>query len=154
MVTKHKIQIDLFDNDFCLVAIHSSLEDHALVYALNRDLQLRLARKGEDLTLGEGIEFPVFVWEDEFNDRYWLLLSNTCQMEQKGQESDLFYNEVSATRHHLIPERKEVDYFLKFESDEPDLIPDILERLNQIPQVITGYVIEPTELASIENIMY
>ena len=154
MVTKHKIQIDFFDDNFGLLAIHSSLEDHAIVYALNRELQLRLVRKREDLSLSEGIEFPAFGWEDEFNDRYWLLLANTCQIEQKGNEADLFSNELSVTQHHLVPERKEVDYFLKIESDETDLMREVQEQLTQIPQIITSYTIEPTELRSIENIMY
>lgn len=154
MVTKHKIQIDFYDDDFSLLAIHSSLDDHAMVYALNRELQLRLTRKREDLSLGEGIEFPVFEWEDEFNDRYWSLLSNTCQVEEERTETGLFQNEMSAIRHHLIPERKEVDYFLKIESDETELAHEVLERLTQIPQVITSYSIAPKELRSIENIMY
>ena len=154
MVTKHKIQIDFYDDDFSLLAIHSSLDDHAMVYALNRELQLRLTRKREDLSLGEGIEFPVFDWEDEFNDRYWSLLSNTCQVEEERTETGLFQNEMSAIRHHLIPERKEVDYFLKIESDETELAHEVLERLTQIPQVITSYSIAPKELRSIENIMY
>ena len=154
MVTKHKIQIDYYDDDFSLMAIHSSLDDHAMVYALNKELQLRLARKREDLSLGDGIEFPVFDWEDEFNDRYWSLLSNTCQVEEKRTETDLFQNEISETQYHLIPERKEVDYFLKIESDETELAQEVMERLTRIPQVITSYVIAPRELRSIENIMY
>jgi len=154
MVTKHKIQIDLYEDDFGLFAIHSSLDDHAMVYALNQVLQLRLARKREDLNLGEGIEFPVFGWEDEFNDRYWWLLTNACQVEEKRNETDLFQNEMSASQYHLVPERKEVDYFLKIESDESDLLHHVLERLTQIPQVITSYAIEPKELKSIENLMY
>jgi len=154
MVTKHKIQIDFYDDDFCLIAIHSSLEDHAIVYTLNRELHLRLARERKDLSLGDGIEFPAFGWEDELNDRYWLLLANSCQLEQKGIESELFFDEISVTRHYLIPERKEVDYFLKFESDETDLLQEVLSRLKRIPQIITSYALEPAELGSIENIMY
>ena len=138
MVTKHKIQIDFYDNDFCLLAIHSSLDDYAMAYALNQNLQLRLVRERKDLNLGEGIEFPLFGWEDEFNDRFWSLFTNACQVEEKMTGTDLFQNETSATQHHLIPERKEVDYFLKIESDETDLVPEILERLTKIPKVITG----------------
>lgn len=154
MVTKHKIHIDYYDNDFSLLAIHSSLDDHAMVYALNHNLQLRLVRERNDLNLGEGIEFPVFGWEDEFNDIFWSLLSNTCQVEEKMTGLDLFQNETSPTQYHLIPERKEVDFFLKIESDDTDLLDEALERLARIPQVITSYAIEPKELKSIENIMY
>ena len=154
MVTKHKIQIDYYDVDFSLLAIHSSLDDHAMAYALNKELQLHLERKREDLSLGEGIEFPVFDWEDEQNDRYWSLLANACQVVEKGNETDLFQNELSAIQHHLIPERREADYFLKIESDEIDLLQNVLERLTHVPQIITSYAIDIKELRSIENIMY
>lgn len=154
MVTKHKIHIDYSDADFSLLAIHSSLDDHAMVYALNNGLQMRLSRRREDLSLKEGVQFPVFEWEDKINDRYWAVLTNACQLEQMGSGEDLFQNEYSAIRHHLIPERKEVDYFLKIESDEARLPHQIMEKLSQIPKVITCYPIDPKELRSIENLMY
>lgn len=154
MVTKHKIHIDFYDDTFTLLAIHSSLEDHVMAFRLNQSLNTRLTRKREDLSLGKDIVFPVFEWEDQWNDHYWSVIRNTCQSEQRNQSTDLFQNEISVTTHYLIPERKDVDYFLKIAGAESDLAPDIIEKLGQIPQVIASYALDPKELKSIENIMY
>lgn len=154
MVTKHKIHVDFYDDTFTLLAIHSSLDDHVMAFRLNQSLNTQLRRKREDLSLGADTVFPVFEWEDQWNDRYWSVIRNTCQSEQENQGADLFQNEISEITHYLIPERKDVDYFLKIAGDESDLSQDILEKLSQIPQVITSYSLDPKTLKSIENIMY
>jgi hypothetical protein len=55
-------------------------------------------------------------------------------------------------RPYLIPERKEVDYFLKMEGEEYGL--KVLAVLLSVPKVITAYRLETSKLKSKYNLIY
>ncbi len=51
MATTHRILDDFYEESFSLIAIHCSLEDYALVYALNRYLKTQFRRLRTDLDI-------------------------------------------------------------------------------------------------------
>ncbi|NNE03087.1 MAG: IPExxxVDY family protein [Eudoraea sp.] len=154
MVTRHKINTDFYDDTFSLVAIHSSLEDHSMVFMLNNFLKTGFKRKRKDLILTEAISFPIYDWEDSTHDRYWTCMVNSCEIEESYNANDLFGSEVGISKHHLIPEYKEADFFLKIEQDGTFYEEEVIRQVSSIPQVITAYSINSKELNSIENIIY
>ena len=153
-VSTYRLSEDLCTEEFVLIALHSSLEDHALIYALNRKLKTKLKRTKEDLETTDESVFPVFEWKDHINDRYWMLMTNNYSHEEKLQQPDLFQNEKSLTVRHLIPEHKEVDYFLKIEQGDECLEQEVVRTILQIPNIVTAYLLDTEQLKSKHNLIF
>jgi len=154
MMAIHKITDDFYEDSFTLVALHSSMEDFAIVYALNLCLKSNFKRSFEDLELSEHISFPVFEWRDEHNDSYWTLIANNSTQEESLVGSDLFANEPSFTKHNLVPEYKDADYLLKIEHDDHNIEKQVVKQLQVIPKIITAYVLEVDTLKSKNNLIF
>ena len=154
MVAVHKITEDFYEDSFILIALHSSLPDYALTYAINSSLKAAFKRSKKDLDLSSIISFPFFEWEDEINDRYWTLITNSSRNKENVITADLFKDEVTFTRHYLIPEHKEIDYFLKIEEEDAHMVEDILKALATIPKIITAYKIDAENLKSKNNLIF
>ena len=154
MAAVHKILDDFYEDPYELVALHSSLEDYELVYFINLHLKSKFKRCADDLQLSPGVSFPIFEWKDEQNDRYWSLVTNNSVLEANVQEIGLFEGEPSFTTHHLVPEHKEVDYFLKVEDDDLDIEKDLLKPLLLVPRVITAYAVNTDKLKSKNNLIF
>ena len=153
-VNTYTLSDELCVEDFVLIAVHSSLEDHALVYALNSHLKLKLRRSNFDLEMTELGNFPVFEWKDNINDRLWTLIINNNVKEEQLNRPDLFQNEISHTVSHLIPEHREVDYFLKVEQGDECLEFDITKTLLTIPNIVTAYIVNTEQLKSKQNLIF
>ena len=153
-VSTYRISEDLCAEDFVLIAIHSSLEDHALVYTLNRDLNIKLTRTTTDLDITGSCSFPVFEWKDQINDRCWNLFTNNNITEENLKRQDLFQNEISLTVRHLIPEHKEVDFFLKIEQEDECLEDEVIKTLINIPSIVTAYIVNTERLKSKHNLIF
>lgn len=142
----------LEDTAFGLFAIHSQLEDYTLAFELNRACGLRLSRLPDDLLVGQHGALPVFRWKDVAHHQDWTLLANTARMEEASTSADLFGGTPTRRRYHLIPEKKEVDYFLKVEGGEPES--SILQGMLAIPKVITAYRLDADLLKSKHNLIF
>ena len=154
MMAIHKITDDFYEDSFTLVALHSSMEDYAMVYALNLCLKSSFKRSTKDLDLSEHISFPIFEWRDEQNDSYWTLISNNSIQEESLVGSDLFANEPSFTKHHLVSEHKDADYLLKIEHDDDSIEKRVVRQLQSIPRIITAYILEVDNLKSKNNLIF
>ena len=154
MVTTHKIFEDSYEESFALIALHSSLDDYAMVYALNKSLKTKLKRSRKDLDMAENFAFPYFEWKDELNHCNWTLFRNISSKEKNTEYKDLFPNEISYTTHHLLPEHREVDYFLKIEQDDYDTDEGLLHAILEIPKIITAYPVDVDKLKSKNNLIF
>lgn len=154
LMATYKITHDFYEDSFTLVALHSSMEDYAMVYALNSCLKSSFKRSSIDLDLSEHISFPIFDWRDEQNDNHWTLIANISIEEERLVGNDLFANEPSFTKHHLVPEHKDADYLLKIEHNDNDLEESIVKQLQKIPKVITAYILEVEDLKSKNNLIF
>ncbi len=154
MTAVHKIMGDLYEDPFDLVAVHSSLPDYELVYFINMHLKSRFCRCKNDFELTPKVSFPIFDWKDEPNDIYWSLITNNSFSEYSSPRTDLFKEEKSYTNNHLVPERKEVDYFLKVEQDDVNIEMDIVKPLLSIPKIITAYQVDISSLKSKNNLIF
>lgn len=154
MITTHKIGELTFEDSFALIAIHSGMEGYKLVFELNRILKTRFCRTAEDLKLSGNLSFPVYEWDDELNDRMWTLFVNQCQNTLEEPMDHLFSNEHAYKVHYLVPERKEVDYFLKIEQDYEAVGIDVLKKLMNLPNIITAYTLQEDRIKSKLNLIY
>ena len=154
MMAVHKITDDFYEDSFTLLALHSSMEDYSIVYALNLCLKANFKRSPEDLDISDHISFPIFEWKDDKNDTYWTLITNNSLQEEKLTRSDLFENEPSFTMHHLLPEHKDADYLLKIDHDDCNLEKDTVRQLLTILRIITAYILDVEQLKSKSNLIF
>lgn len=156
MATVYKISDDFYENSFTLLALHSSLEDFALAYAINKALKSQFIRLKNDLDISEHMTFPIFEWKDKVNDRYCTLIGNKGYntAENNAENIGLFALEPSYVKHYLIPEHREVDYFIKIEQDHEDLDTNMLKSILDIPRVLTAYPLVIDNLKSKNNLIF
>ena len=122
MGTKHKILEDFYDEWFVLIALHSNQEDHTLAYELNSNIKTRFKRSKQDVDIDENLAFPMFEWFDAKTDSNWSLFPNGVFGDDKISMQGLFKDMPSTAKHHLVPEYKEVDYFIKIDQEVSDTL--------------------------------
>lgn len=151
MGTKHKILEDFYDEWFMLIALHSNQEDHVLAYALNSTLKTRFKRSKHDVDIAENFSFPMFEWFDEKTDSNWSLFSNGTLGQGDIDMSGLFKDMPSSAKHHLVPEYKEVDYFIKIDQEVSETL---VKNIQEIPTVMTAYTVDCEKLSSKNNLIF
>lgn len=155
----HKLLVDdFYDDTYKLIAIHCGLEDYRLAYLLNQSLELNLKRKSKDLDF-EYLKssYSIFEWNNVSQFVTWNLVSNVCKKEEESLYSTGLFqtNEKVLKTFNLVPEYKRVDYFIKI-SDEIQNVNEklILDKLQNIPQIVTSYSVNPTQLKSKDHLIF
>ncbi len=154
MVALHKMSLDFYEDSFVLIALHCSLEDHSLAYLINSHLKCSFKRRKQNLIFSETISLPVFEWKDTVNDRYWTMIQNHIQLEERSNNVGFFKDTPSLTTTYLLPEYKNVDYFLKLEQEDLESEPMILKSLLAIPKIVTAYTIKTNTLKYKNNLIF
>lgn len=129
---------DFYDFDFILIGISCHAKDYKLAWAINKELGWDFERI-EDLELqnkNEEAYFSFYAFEQEEDFRSYYLISNRSN---KG---------------FLVPERKEIDYFLELKGEfEEERIDRIKNRIKEINVVLMSFEIDPQELKSRNNLL-
>ena len=158
----HKLHLEEFDEiDYQLIAIHSSLEDYRLAYYINQNLPINLKKENCNIQISnkEGeTQFTRFVFEDS-KDIVWNLVQNKNDVFVPSQNSNqgLFAesNNKFSTKIYLIPEFKNVDYFLKIENGEVNIdVSKITNCIKKIERVSTVYAVEVEKIKSKNNLIF
>ena len=158
----HKLHLEEFDEiDYQLIAIHSSLEDYRLAYYINQNLPINLKKENCNIQISnkEGeTQFTRFVFEDS-KDIAWNLVQNKNNVFVPSQNSNqgLFAetNNKFSTKIYLIPEFKNVDYFLKIENGEVNIdVSKITNCIKKIDRVSTVYAVEVEKIKSKNNLIF
>ena len=129
-----------------------------MAYLLNQSLGLNLRRKSEDLDF-EYLKssYSIFEWNNSSQYVTWNLVSNVCKKEEDSLYSTgLFQSEEKVIKtFNLVPEYKTVDYFIKI-SEEIQNVNDklILNRLQRIPQIVTSYAVNPSQVKSKDHLIF
>jgi len=158
----HKLHLEEFDEiDYQLIAIHSSLEDYRLAYYINQNLPINLKKENCNIQISnkEGeTQFTRFVFEDS-KDIAWNLIQNKNDVFVPSQNSNqgLFAetNNKFSTKIYLIPEFKNVDFFLKIENGEVNIdVSKITNCIKKIDRVSTVYAVEVEKIKSKNNLIF
>ena len=153
----YEVNINDFSNDdYTLIGIHTTLNDYRLAYLLNKHLQVNFRRANYDLDFFQkNIESSYIVYEytNTKLDQDWFLISNVFKYILETESISLFGQSDSTS--FLIPEKKKVDFFLKIEGEfDYDFIVKLIEKINQVPQIITSYEIEVNSLKSKDFLIF
>ncbi len=153
----HIHSLDLVD-EYSLIGIHSSIEDYKLAYLLNADLNMKFKKSAYSLDFkNKNVSFPIFEFIDVKNQLSYYLIANkfTGKTTQNNSENLFSINEMFSNTSLLIPEKKNVDYFLKIEGDITTVeLFRTIEKVNKISQVITSYTINPNKLNSKDYLIF
>ena len=129
-----------------------------MAYLLNQSLGLNLKRKSDDLDF-EYLKssYSIFEWNNASQYVTWNLVSNVCKKEEDSLYSTgLFQSEEKILKtFNLVPEYKNVDYFIKISNEIQNINEKlILNRLQNIPQIITSYTVNPSQVKSKDHLIF
>ena len=158
----HKLVLDeFFEQPFKLFAIHASVEDYRMAFLLNKNLGLRLkrARKDVDIRRNSAVSlFELYEFEDEINYCSYFLVGNVSRSKVEGRKESrsLFEEEPeSLQKSFLLPEFRQVDFFLKIEEDIEGISEStLLNQIKGVAQVSMAYPIEFDAIKSKENLIF
>ena len=156
----HKLLVDDFEDEaYVLFAIHCNLEDFRMAYLLNQSLNINLKRYAYDLDFEyTTASYSVYEWQDPKKQVTWNLAQNIFKREEDSLVSSgsLFDTSSKVIKtYNLIPEYKNVNYFLKIENDNNNInLKNIISNIQKIPQVITVYDVDVSSLKSKNNLIF
>lgn len=156
----HKISLDdFYDETYVLIAIHCGLEDYRLAYMINKFLGINLSRNKADLDLNyTKSSFSVFEYYNAPRDTTWNLISNICKKEEESLISNgLLFNENKKIIkvYNLLPELKQVDFFIKITNDTQQVNEKlIISQLQRISQLVTCYAVDLNKIKSKEHLIF
>jgi hypothetical protein len=139
-VNKFKLEIE-YDYDFALIGICSHEKDYRICWALNNKLGFEL-KKTEELEikekkLDEPSMFSMYVYESPEQYIGYYVIANRS-------ENGL-----------LVPEHKQVDYFLMVKGAVTDeQVGALIRQLREVNLVLTAYEIDPNQLKSKQNLLF
>ena len=108
------LTLDLED-DYSLIGIHSTEEDYRIAYLLNKNLRTKLTRFEQCLDFKDSdAEFPLFEYKDEKTFINYYLINNKHLQFVNNNDSEVLFR-GNYTVSYLIPEKKNVYFFLKIE---------------------------------------
>lgn len=147
---------DLLEDHSLLLAIYSSSEIYRIAYHINRVLNINLKRQDKDIDLQVGgivVDYPFYHFFDKIeNTDYYFIANKGIAKTKPEEELNLLFKEANIYHTYLIPERKNVDYFLKIEN--PDSSLDFREYIKQIHEIKTVHEMDIAGIKSYNNLIF
>jgi len=144
---KYHLTLDEVDAKFIL-AIYSGLPSYRLAFLINTCLFSQLKRE-KDLDFYKDVKFPYFFFEDEvLQIEYRLIKNKTSQISTKepveASPLNSLFNESTAVEEtfYVLPEYKEVDYFLVLDGEfSDDQLAHIEQEITKLEEILSAYYI-------------
>ena len=124
-----------------MIGVCSNHNDYRLVWSINNELNLSLAKSDEDFVVvnKKGVNVsrhPFYEFEEEDTMVQFFLIKNKRDSK------------------FLVPEKVEFDYFIFICEDNFDDHSDFLEQIRQVGSVLTAVEFNPMEISSTENLVF
>jgi hypothetical protein len=143
---KSYILDEIEEDDFSLIALHSSCEAYYLAFLLNSNCQCQFAQKKKKKEGAEAdIIFESYEWIDPIKGIEIRLFSNRYLKFQKDVQKGSSLFDLPETKElYLMQDLKEVDYIIKIDSGIDDLV--MIDSIESIDQVSYRYLIDQSQL--------
>jgi len=152
----HSLGLDICEEEYCLIGVHTALEDFKLAYLLNKNLGTSFYKSKEDLSfekMKKQASFSIFNYLNKKYDYEWFLIANSSKRENQTESNELLL--TSETKTYLIPEKKKVDFFIKITGSLPySFVVEVIDKIKTIDQVITSYSIDKNTLKSKDFLIF
>tara|TARA_Y100000385_G_scaffold287969_1_gene353420 strand:+ start:422 stop:898 length:477 start_codon:yes stop_codon:yes gene_type:complete len=157
MKKRHKVHLLTYEEEDLkdyLLAIHSSLEGFQIAFYLNQISRTKFKRD-QDIALDtKKATFPSFKWENYLIDVNTLLFSNKylLQLEQENTNNNTLFDLPLRNEVSLIPEFKQVDFFIK--SNHLETIQLLFKPLNLWSATAMVYEIPSNKIKNRLNLIF
>lgn len=148
------LEDDLLEESYTLIGLRTNLVSYKLVYQINAATHLLFCRQKKGIDLGGQQKVPLYAFEDQKHQCYWQLFPNQYMRNQNIPTNDLFGKEFHWVRSYMIPEHKQLDYFIKVDAEAIILLQESTEIIKNLPGIVTAYKIETNDLKSINHLMF
>ncbi len=152
----HSLGLDICEEEYSLIGIHTTLEDFKLAYLLNKKLGTSFYKSKQDLNfekMEKQTSFSIFNYLNKEYDFDWFLIANSSKRENQTESNELLL--TSETKTYLIPEKKKVDFFIKISGNlDYSFVAEITDKIKTIDQVITSYSIDKNTLKSKDFLIF
>ena len=162
-LAKHTLEVS-YDYDFLLIGISSHEKDYRICWALNKKLSLDLKKtdsleiKGKKQTTPSYFSFFIFDKEEDFLE--YSVIANFSESKSMDIKTHSLFGMEDANEHHsenelLIPEQKQMNYFLVVRGEmEDDAVDELVKQIKEIDVVQTAVRIDATQLKSKQNLIF
>lgn len=152
----HSLGLDICEDEYSLIGIHTTLEDYKLAYVLNKHLGTSFCRSKHNLSFEKtkkNASFSIFNYSNIKYDFEWFLIANSSKRTNQTVSNELLL--TSETKTYLIPEKKKVDFFIKIIGSLQDsFIQETVTKIKKIDQIITSYSIDKDTLKSKDFLIF
>lgn len=151
---KHHLGKLIEEEPFSLIAIHTSLEDFQLAYFINQNCATQFKKDYTLYSSHLNRDMDMMVWKNSFNEEtYWYLFANKYVEEKKmSSESNSLFDNEFLEEHYLLPELKQVNYFIKKPVDNTNTT--LIEGIQQLKEIQIAYSITEQDIKSTKNITF
>ena len=158
ILNNHKLNLNQFPENYHLIAIHSDLDEFRLAFFLNKELNIGLKRKNNDIYFSEqNANYSSYEFLDETKYLKWIFFSNKSLVSEKSPDQDLSLfgkGSTALNEINLLSQQKSVDYFLIIENiANKTYIDKVLKKISEISGVITTFLSE-NKLENKENLIF
>ena len=155
MPKKHILDDIIIEDSIYLIGINSSLENHQLVYKLNKELNLNFVRSKKDIDLPkEKAYYNRFIAKKKSKEILYDFFSNKFQKISSSNRVNKFdlFNSPFSKEVFLLKEYKEADYFIK--STDLKCHQNLINYIRKTPQMSIIYNIDSNEIKNKENLIF
>ncbi|MGB0896019.1 MAG: IPExxxVDY family protein [Flavobacteriaceae bacterium] len=140
---------DCDDDNYDLLGVHTTLECYHLAYFMNKNFDIQFERKKNV------DDFEFYEFDDEKNKMLWNIISNKTvkQIQVDDNNSGGLFQMNAEQTVYVLPEYKKVDYLVKM-TDNTYNVQNIIDKMKALPQVITTFAIDVSNLKSKNNLNF
>ena len=143
---KNYILDEIDEDDFSLIAVHSSCEAYHLAYLLNSKCHCKFSQT-KNKKEGKQVDcyFETYEWIDPIKGIEIRLFSNRyLKFRDKLQKGSGLFDIPETKELYLVQDLKDVDYIIKIDSGIEGQI--MIEKMESIDQVSYRYLIDQSKL--------
>tara|TARA_B100000575_G_scaffold286859_1_gene284224 strand:- start:731 stop:1201 length:471 start_codon:yes stop_codon:yes gene_type:complete len=143
---KNYILDEIDEDNFSLIAVHSSCEAYRLAFLLNSECQCRFTQtKFKKKGLPTDSYFVTYEWIDLIKGIEIRLFSNRClKFRDELQKGSGLFDIPETKELYLVQDLKDVDYIMKIDSGIEGQT--MIEKMEYIDQISYRYLIDQSKL--------
>lgn len=158
----NRIAFSDFDiEDFYLFALHAHVPSYKMAFLLNKYLEFQLHKSDVDFLAysRKGLEasYCKYVYRDTVQSITYTLIDNSGIVTEVSEQKVGLFDEVAPIPklQKLIPEFKNVDFFLKIETDYKGFNSKLLvSKIMDIKPVIASYEVDIDKIKDKTNLIF
>jgi len=139
-IKKHSIEFET-DYDYEMIGICSHHSDYRIVWEINEQLEFQFFKNSE--------LFKVWNSKSELQSEHSYYLFNDIE-----NYTSFFLITNKQNNEFLIPEKKQIDYFIFILNNQIYPLQHIIDKLKNLNTIIAAYSFEPVEINSTKHLVF